>query len=222
MKMRILMSLALVVAGEMAWGQDNVIRDPAQAVREQPQAGDDPKSQLDQAKQDAQTARDEAGEARKAADQAKQEAARARSDAGIVQSTSTVRVTQYVTNPNPVFVSLTRMKLEAIRKHDQMGVDVTCSITLVNVPNIPFTFEAVLVDASGKVHTNAQGTPYSGSREVSTGDQEDTDKYTVWISCAGLFSSRPPAELYVQARLIDAAGKIVATSAPELFHAPRD
>jgi hypothetical protein len=87
------------------------------------------------------------------------------------------------------------------------------------VANIPFTYQVQLVSADGTLHTDIQGRTYVGNREVSTGDDTDTDRYTARIPLGGLFTSRPP-ELYVQALLIDPAGKVVATAPLQYFAAP--
>lgn len=110
------------------------------------------------------------------------------------------------------FVSLDRMVLERIRKHGETGVDVTCHVTLNGVPHIPFTYQAVLVDREGRPHTNPLSQPYLAAREVQTGEGADTDKYTVWIPLGELFSSRPPADLYVQGRVLDYSGKVLAAT----------
>ena len=104
------------------------------------------------------------------------------------------------------------MNVTTQRRDGEWTADVTSHVTLNYVPYHPFTYEASLVDAEGKVHTKARSQPYIASREVSTGDRRDTDKYNVTISLAGLFSSRPPADLFIRARVIDESGKVVATS----------
>jgi len=120
------------------------------------------------------------------------------------------------------FISITRMKVTTQRRDGEWTADVTSRVTLNHVPNVSYTYEAALVDADGKVHTNIRSQPYIASREVSTGDRRDTDKYTVTISLAGLFSSRPPSELFIRARVLDASGNVVATSILQSFTPPKD
>ncbi|GEM_PF-4942392 len=119
-------------------------------------------------------------------------------------------------------IGISRMKVTTQRRDGEWTADVTSYITLDYVRYHPFTYEASIVDGSGNVHTDKRKRPYTASREVSTGDREDTDKYTVTISLVGLFSSRPPAELFIRARVLDASGKVVATSILQPFTPPKD
>ncbi len=119
-------------------------------------------------------------------------------------------------------IGISRMKVTTQRRDGEWTADVTCHITLDYVRYKPFTYEASLVDSKGNVHTDKRRNPYTATREVSTGDTEDTDKYTVTISLAGIYSSRPPADLFVRARVLDASGKVLATSILQSFTPPKD
>lgn len=125
------------------------------------------------------------------------------------------------THSNSGFISITRMNVTTQKRDGQWTADVTCHITLNGVPHVPFIFNAALVDGDGKVHTDKRGTPYTASREVATGDWDDTDKYTVTISLAGLYTSRAP-ELFVRAQILDSSNKVVASSMPQPFTPPKD
>jgi hypothetical protein len=117
------------------------------------------------------------------------------------------------------FVNITRIRVSSVQRDGEWYADVTSAITLNGVPNQSFGYEASLVDRDGKVHTSKRGGEYTASREVSTGDDEDTDRYTVSIPLKGLFSSRPP-DLFVRTRLINQEGKVVATGQKLHFSPP--
>lgn len=124
-------------------------------------------------------------------------------------------------NLNTGFISITRMHVTTQKRDGEWTADVTCHITLNGVPHVPYTFSAALVDDEGNVHTNKRGVPYSASREVATGEWNDTDKYTVTIPLAGLYTSRAPA-LFVRAQILDSSKKVVTSSIPQPFTPPKD
>jgi hypothetical protein len=225
LKRSAVISLAtLLVAGVVCAAEDNVIRQPAVAVQDEAKSASDLRRELDETRKEAQANAQRAAQAEKEAQQTAQQQAKtsqqtAQPQAAQPQGEQPQAGAQTVTYGGG-FISLSRMRVSTDKKDGDWAADVTCAITLNHVENVPFVYQAVLVSADGKPHTDIQGRTYQASREVSTGDDEDTDKYTVTIPLAGLFTSRPP-ELYVQTRLVDGQGRIVAASPLQYFPMPR-
>ncbi len=117
-------------------------------------------------------------------------------------------------------VKVANVSVTDLRQGGKPGITVTADVTLNNVPNVPYTFEAALVTPDGQIHTDVRGKPYVTSREVRTGDDFDTDDYSVWMDLSTLFTSRPPEDLYVQVRVLDLMGRPVAASQLHTFHRP--
>lgn len=118
----------------------------------------------------------------------------------------------------PAFSSVQISDVEVATRGAELNVE--ADVTLNGLANVPFIFEALLVTPDEQVHTNAQGRPYAATRQIRTGDESDTDDYNVSISLTNLFSSNPPADLYVQVRILDVQGNIVAKSGLHTFRRP--
>jgi hypothetical protein len=212
------LSLASVLLAD----DDNVIRQPSVAVQDVAKSANDLRKEKDEAQKQADANAQKAAEAEKEVQQLKQELAQKAATPPQQQSpqvstpVSAVPVTSVATG----VVGISRVHVTTDKKDGEWTADVTSAITLNSVANVPFTYQAQLVTADGKVHTDVQGRPYSASREVSTGDEADTDRYTVTIPLGGLFTSRPP-DLYVQARVIDSSGKVVTSAPLQYFPMPK-
>lgn len=199
---------------------DNVIRQPTVAVQDEAKSAEDLRKELDQTRKDAEAARQQAAQAEEQARQAKEAAARAQQPAP--PPPAPAPAAPVVIYPYPgTYLGISRMHISTDKKDGEWTADVTCSITLNRVPHVPFTYQAILVTADGTPVTDIRGQQFTGAREVSTGEDADTDRYTARINLGGLFTSRPPTDLYVQARLVDSSGRVVAVSSPQYFVAPR-
>lgn len=213
----------LLAASAVLADSDNVIRQPSVAVQDDAKSAADLRKELDQTRKEAAAAQEKAQQAEKDAAQAQQNLDK--TQAAVAQQQQAQAAQQpapiAVASPYAPFVSITRMHVSTDKVEGEWITDVTTSITLNHVPNVQYTYQVLLVTGDGKPHTDVQGRIYQGSRPVSTGDDEDTDRYTARIHMAGLFTSRPPAELYIQARLIDPNGKIVAVSPLQGFIPPQ-
>lgn len=117
-------------------------------------------------------------------------------------------------------VQISALEVRSIRRGGSPGIYVVSNVTLRGVPDVPFTYQAMLVTRDEQVHTNARSQPYIATREVRTGDDEDTDDYGVFLDLGDLFSSRPPEDLYVQVRIVDLQGNVVAKSGLYTFARP--
>lgn len=124
--------------------------------------------------------------------------------------------TRITVMPAYTSVQVSNVGIETLRS----GIKVKADVTLNGVANVPFIFQALLVTPDEQVHTNAQGRPYSATTQIKTGDDVDTDDYDVALDLTNLFSSRPPAELYVQVRVLDVQGNIVTKSGLHTFRRP--
>lgn len=122
--------------------------------------------------------------------------------------------------PPRTFVGVSRVSIASTTSDHAPALKVVAYVTIRGLPNVPFTFEGALVTADEKVHTSIRGVPYAATREVSTGDEEDTDNYGVVVSLKDLFSSNPPADLFVQVRILDGQGRIIAKSGLHTFARP--
>lgn len=110
------------------------------------------------------------------------------------------------------YVAVSQVQVSNTRVNGEAALHVVANVTLRHLEDVPFTFQAVLATPDGKIHTSLRGQPYEATRDVMTGDDDDTDNYGVDLSLKDLFSSSPPADVGVQVRILDQEGRIVAKS----------
>lgn len=98
--------------------------------------------------------------------------------------------------------------------YGQEGVWATAQITLNEVPGQTFTLYAVLVDDRGTPLKDRFG-EFRNSTKVKTGDEEDTDSYSLFVP-SGRLQTWPelPTVVRLQLTLVDSTGQVRATHAP--------